>query len=297
LALSILRSRPFAAWENLRPKLIPLLEVNRAARLEREKSVRKQSRKERLDRFLTEIKAARAPIIDVTIRTPAVPPAPSSGDEHSPIAVKHVGVFPDIADALEWPVVKNLHETDVPVAEMETQLEEHRAEIGTELNDWISRVESRVAKLLRIAREADDLTPEAPDLTLPVEEGSTANLLQDVSADLKLLLRADSLFESTRSASLPPLAYDAMIASGYGHTYDPLRGMRASKTPLDFTKFKCHTGAQTAARALLEDLGKPDATYLEMRSPGQRYACGRCHDGAAKTWEEIVGSFTRLHCS
>jgi hypothetical protein len=240
---------------------------------------------------MTAIRFARAPIIAATIRTPL---ASSSGDEQSTTLVQHVGVFPDIADALAWPVVKDLHETDVPIPEMETQFELHRAEIDAEINDWILRVEAHMAELLRKGRVTDDLDDEAADPTLPVEAGTTADPFKDVSADLKLLLRADSLFESTKSGSLPPLAYDVLVTSGYSYVYNPLHPMRPFKAPLDLTKFKRHTEAQTSARVLLEDLGKPDATHLEMRSAGQRYACGRCHDTVAKTWEEIVGSLRRL---
>ncbi|KAG8693327.1 hypothetical protein FRC08_009194 [Ceratobasidium sp. 394] len=329
------RSRPWDAlveqpkpltdrtWENLRPKLIPLLEANREDRLQRETAERLRSRRDRLNGYLLEIKEEMDPILDVTIRVPVLPSsgatpsnttssnatsssstpasvtpattsasgASSSNAEPATAHIKHIGVFPDIVDALEWETMQSLLEEDLPVEDMCERVDMVLPEITGEANGWIDEVETHLADLLRDGREEDGLDSDVPDLTLPVVGDSTTDPLEDITVNQKLLLRADSLFVSNKSTGRHvPVVYDALVASGYSytHAHDTLHILRCSKAPLDLSKFKRHVGAQAAARKLLESVDKPDATFLEMRSAGQNYMCGRCHDLTPHTWEEMV---------
>ncbi|KAG9116822.1 hypothetical protein FRC07_007425, partial [Ceratobasidium sp. 392] len=264
-------------WENLRPKLIPLLEANREDRLKQEKAERMRDCRECLDEYLSGIKNEREPILDVTIRVPVIPvlnaahtsDSPTSNIEPSTVYIKHIGVFPEIVDALEWDTMQDLLEKDLPAGDMLDLVDAVRPEIVGKIYYWIHNVDTHLAGLLRQGREEDELSAEVPELTLPVVGDSSTDPFEDVTSDQKLLLRADSLFMSNRIGDRqPPLVYDALVAFGYRTqmNLDLSRAWRPSKAPLDLSKFKRHTKAQAVARMLLEHVGKPNATFLEMRT-------------------------------
>lgn len=255
---------------------------------------RKSTRRTRLIHLLNNIKTDTAPLVHTTITRPADPESsPSTSTSSEPTAeITHKGIFPDFADALEWPIIKSLYETDVPTPEMEVSFEEHRAEIDALISDWTSRVEEQMAELLRKGRVSDGLPKEPPEPVWPLEE-SKPNPFQDLSVDQKLLYRADSFFEPTK-VNPPGRAYffDAVLPYGYSmkseHNPSSMFSMRSVKEAFKLTAVKRNLDAQTAARVLLSALGNPDASFLEMKLPGQGFVCGRCHDSSMKTWEEMV---------
>lgn len=235
-------------------------------------------------KLLNQIKSSATPILQLSVLPPTIPPETSSSA--SPHDVSHAGVFPDSVDALVWPVVKALCDNDTSVEKFEASFEEHRAEIDTQIAEWKSNVEAHMADLLRSGRESDSTEGEILRPTLVVTENDE-DPFATVSDNLKLLLRADSFFHPVRSPVVGvPLVYDAVITGGY--SYQSSYSMKPIKNPLDLARFKRYDEAQTAARVLLKSIGKPDASYLELRSVGQRYICGRCHDNALRTWEEMV---------
>ncbi|KAG8718246.1 hypothetical protein FRC09_012950 [Ceratobasidium sp. 395] len=263
------------AWVNLRPKLIPLLEVNHEDRLEKEKSERKRVRRTRLETYLKAIKEEKEPIIDITIPPVAIPGS-TSAPTPPDISIKHIGIFPNIADALEWDQMKRFLEDDISVADMEEQVSKCLPDITRRVDKWIDDVEGDLVELLRKGREADNLGQDIPDASIPVPDASSSPL-GNATGNEKILLRADSLFESKHGGIQPPLVYDAAVLDGYPPLVYPYF-IQGYEQPLDMAKLKQHAGAQKAARKILAHIGKPDATFLEMKAPGHMYRCGRCHD-------------------
>jgi hypothetical protein len=240
--------------------------------------------------LLAKIKSDTPPIVQLTV-LPPTNSASSSTSPGNPTNISHVGVFPDLADALEWPIVKELYENDTDADQMEAQFEERRAEINILIGEWKLKVETHMADLLRQGRESDGIKGEVIKPTLIVAEKDT-DPFADVSENVRLLLRADSFFHPTKATTTgPPLVYDAAVAAGYSYNYSTVHPMKPHKQALDLTRFHRYEEAQDAARILLETMDKPDACYLELRSVGQRYICGRCHDNSPKTWEEMVRSY------
>lgn len=266
-------------WTNLQPKLIPLLEANRALRLDDEKMRRKNDRKIKLDQLLKNMKLAEPPCIDAQIPN-LVPPL--AGPHASTVQVCHQRLFPTTADLLVYPLMKTLDETDVTASEMEARFKEHREEIDAHISEWRLQTEGHLAELLRKGRVSDGLEEKTPPPILPVEE-SEPNPFDSVSDDLKILLRADSLFESSHGPYAAPVTYYALISPQSYSGYDMRRGL-----PLDLTRYKREADAQMIARALLSGLGKPDACFLEIKSVGSRFMCGRCHNSSYYSWEGMV---------
>lgn len=178
--------------------------------------------------------------------------------------------------------MKSLNETDMSAAEMEIRFMEHREEIDGLISGWRAQTEGHLAELLRKGRVLDALEETAPTPILPVVEPEP-NPLDNVSDDLKILLRADSLFDSLSGPYGAPVTYHSLISPQGYSGYEVPRGY-----PLNLTRYKCQAEAQVFARALLAGLGKPDASFLEMKSVGSRFMCGRCHSGSYYTWETMV---------
>ncbi|CAE6475424.1 unnamed protein product [Rhizoctonia solani] len=331
------RSRPLTEriWTNLQPKLIPILEANREARLEQEKSGRQSGRRLRLVHLLNDIKKNQTPTLDITVRAPTnshtsssgsgssgndsqeagpsggavaaqsngVPPetpsnssivASSSGNIDVTLPPSHViltDIFPDIVDALEWPVVKALYETDALVDVMEESFVERRSEIDAAIADWKTATHARMAEMLRKDQDTKGqvLTPRL--IVLKDDSDPFANL----SDDLKLLLRADSLFTSTTPQRGPRKilhTYEVAAAQlGYRLAFKDGMMSKPYKPPLDMSRIRACDEARPIARMLLAHMGLENACVAELRSVGRGYVCGRCHDSRPKNWEELVSHF------
>ncbi|QRV82284.1 hypothetical protein RhiJN_10299 [Ceratobasidium sp. AG-Ba] len=281
-------------WTNLQPKLISVIEANREDRLEREKEERKRARRTKFDVYLKSINEAREPIIDVQIPFLEIPGSTfhSSSNTHpSTVQIKHMGIFPRTSDARRWDEVKGLLEEDRTVEEMEQQFNLHRPEIIRHANKWVDDIQDHLVELLRKAREEDGLSRDIPP-ALAVAPGDSPDLLETKTLNLKILLRADSLFESGRLDQHLPVVYDAAVSNGYPPAHRFLYGPPLGpELGLDVTKIKRHIKAQQAARMLLECIGKPNAAFLEMKAVGRVYRCGRCHERTSYTWEGIVHHF------
>lgn len=267
-------------WTDLKPKLIPMLKVNRKSRLADEKLQRKEARKRKLEQIISELKGAEPPILEARIS----PLAPHSvSDFNSPtVQISHQRISPLAVDLLEFPIIKRLVESDVPASEVEVRFQKHRQEIQVHVLQWRVQVESHLAGLLWRGRVSDGLAV-APASILPVEE-SEPDPFDGVSDDLKLLLRADSLFDSAISLFQATVAYNTLMLP---HDFEIFLGPQKARA-LDLPGYKRHAKSQEVARAILAELGIPDACFLELRHIGQRFKCGKCQSDTAYTWEGIV---------
>ncbi|CAE6452406.1 unnamed protein product [Rhizoctonia solani] len=311
-------------WSNIQPKLIPILEYNREARLKKELSDRQSARRMGLVQLLNDIKKNQAPILDISVRAPthiqgsstselsgdssaagpsnsaelqsenAPQSTPASGGSDSvaepPAHTVFRDIFPDIVDALEWPMVKALHEADTSVSQMIQSFAEHKSEIEASIVDWKVDIHARMAEMLR---KDEDVGGESLTSHLIVRKDDS-DPFQNLSDDLKLLLRADSLFTSTQPNTQKNMitSYDMAIAkSGYRFAFRDGMMSRPYKPPVELTRIRVYTEARRAARIILASMGLENACAAELRSVGRVYACARCHDSGLKTWEELVSHF------
>ncbi|CAE7101851.1 unnamed protein product [Rhizoctonia solani] len=307
-------------WSNLQPKLIPILEANREERLQKEKSDRQSARRIRLAHLMREIKKTQAPLLDITVRSPTVPQKSShsgkSGDDSQeagpssrvveaqssdaiPLEVSSDDsdisilsditfhdIFPDIEDALQWPMVQELYETDTSVSKMEQNFIAGRAEIDAAIADWKTNTHTRLAEMLRRDQDVQSqpLTPR-----LIVQENKT-DPFANFSDDLKLLLRADSLFIGvvTRTRKIIHSYELATTQFGYGIAFRDGIMSKPYKPPLNFGRIRAYDEARPVIRVLLAHMGLENACIAELQSVGRGYVCGRCHDTKPKTWEDLV---------
>jgi hypothetical protein len=122
------------AWTNLLPKLIPLLEDDRALRLKYERIKRRIKRCAHLHRLLSEIRHSEHPFSaaiqllnsDVGLAIPPVDPlsSPLSPSERPEPTV--VNPFPPTATMLDWECLRDLSEMEVDVERIEELFRERR---------------------------------------------------------------------------------------------------------------------------------------------------------------------------
>ncbi|KDN44212.1 hypothetical protein RSAG8_05685, partial [Rhizoctonia solani AG-8 WAC10335] len=283
----------------IRPKLIPLLQANREKRLNAEREARRRSRRARLSELILGIKSKNYPALEFKSKNyPALEfkvqyPVPSVS--LPTINISHQPPFPDLVYILDWPIVNGLYETDSTVTEMEVNFEAHRAEIETLIADWASETQAHFIKMLRDGPDVqgDILRPT----TIVSDDGPDPFI--NISTDaLKRLLRADSLFYKTTTPSVlrHPLTYGSIFSGeGFVGSYMAPFWPMSSQMSLNLDHIRLYREAQEVAREILADMGRPDASYLEMKGVGPNFVCGRCHDTNSMTWEQFSTTFNRTN--
>lgn len=189
--------------------------------------------------------------------------------------------LPEYADALEWPVIKNLLETDVSAEEMTESFEVVRDEIKQQAFDWGTQFKNLCVKLVREGRQKTHLDVDPPRPQLPPGEPGN-DPFQKISLDDCLLFRADTIFRFKAEActydTLLMCMRDSWMAR---HVRDPL-------APLKPEIYDWIPKLSAIARNLLASIGRPDASSAEFNGrAGQLFSCGRCRTHP-KTWSAMV---------
>ncbi|CAE6433663.1 unnamed protein product [Rhizoctonia solani] len=117
-------------------------------------------------------------------------------------------------------------------------------------------------------------------------DGTPTTNISDLSPNLQLLLRADTMFGPTDGfvlnrmyPAIVPRAVPAMTGGpdelNYGDRWNAGR-------------IKRDDDMSAVARKLLVRAGRPDATSLEMKALGINFRCGRCNRTLTDGWEDLV---------
>lgn len=207
-------------------------------------------------------------------------------------AVSQVGLLdpiPEFADAVGWPTIKMLIETEPSIPELDACLVQQRTEIDRDAVGWCARIKTHLSNVLRQNLEENQCSVGPPTVGT-IGRNQHEDLFANLSPDLQMLIHADSLFYLHQSTYLnPPISYydgyiKAIRRSIYGW-------QEQVYNPLDVTRFQCHAKASTIARALLNCLGRPvNTSILELRVLDERFSCGRCDESAPKSWLQMVSS-------
>lgn len=267
-------------WANIEPKLTTMLEANRKERSDLECEWRKYNRRSRLSELFFETKQ-KASVLNLKVSSPFA----WLSSTMSTIGITYREPFPDFVHTLNWPLVKDLYETDRSEEEMEARFVEKQDEIKGLVRKWQNQIQSQLANRLR-----DEYTSQGgivrPTIAIINED---PNELTNVSDDLKLLLRADSLFRKTTSCNLKqPYLYGTILSAeglaGSSSTHHAV----FHRATANLDHFHWYPEAHEAARDLLADMGIPDASYPEMEGLGSRFVCGRCREAHDRDWKGIV---------
>ncbi|CAE7189724.1 unnamed protein product [Rhizoctonia solani] len=215
------------------PKLTPILESNKAQTEEDARSARKTKRQAELHKLLREFKLETHPLADMVRELGHEPKLPEP-------TASNGCPFPDTHTALGWSFFKEITANEMSLEDVRALFDAHR-----------KGVEEKAGAL--------------PPLNDMVEvNGSTDSTISLCSLP-RLLLRADTIFSRRKDA-----AYDEQLL--HYPLFIPTKDQFWSHDwPLNIvvSQYVFHSKASAVARALLKDLGKPDASGLEMSVAGK----------------------------
>ncbi|KAF8600134.1 hypothetical protein BDV93DRAFT_288581 [Ceratobasidium sp. AG-I] len=187
--------------------------------------------------------------------------------------------YPHIYTMQAWSEFSALGEKDVSLETFNVELERMRPKLEELIQHWRSNVEETLVNLLlgnndsqtednqaSTAEDPQALGGNLPKFTLSLGTGSPVQSLGTLSTNMQQLLRADSVFNAESTVYFYPDDFSNLWFTG---TYNT-----------DYTRI---------AKAFLSTLGRPDATYLEMKAAGKVFLCGRCHSNErGRTWKEMI---------
>lgn len=213
--------------------------------------------------------------------------------------------FPPMVDALALPIISDLLGEDTDADALKEQFEESREEIEDTLHTWSSTVETELVALLKpgAVRDGEEVTmdPEAetPRLNLGLTLPPKYHNLLELPSACRQLLRADSVFRIVNDNPCPPPLYYPGLFSVFqsrnqhyfGLDLDILNnGPARLGYAWNTGEVACYAEGVVAAKALLGQLGMPDAANFELQALGPRFSCGLCSDKWVRTWNEMVSS-------
>ncbi|CAE6435101.1 unnamed protein product [Rhizoctonia solani] len=277
-AITTMKAITDKVWDNLLPRLLGHLEINRNDRLQREQSQRQAARRNAVYNWLETTRSllpfyARATPAGESPSDAGHTPSASTSwgmpDSDSPQVLRQT--FPASSQVHEWPEYKTLIDNDVPHEQFLIDFEEKKPEFQQSIVEWRRELDAHLVMTL-----SDDVRPPNYDqsFTMTVRVGENVQPISALPEDTQKLLRADSIF--TISPPNDPYVFF------YPHGFDRLVS--------DITKVVCHSKAREIAQAFLRDLGIPDASYLGLKALGRAFRCGRCPQAVvdAHDWRGII---------
>ncbi|KAG9075146.1 hypothetical protein FS749_013214, partial [Ceratobasidium sp. UAMH 11750] len=207
--------------------------------------------------------------------------------------------FPSMVDALALPIISDLLDEDVDVNTLGERFEESRREIEDTLDTWSSTVENDLAALLTsgTARDGEEAEAETPGLDLQSALPPKYHGFFELPPACHQLLRADSVFRIVNDDPCPPPLYYPelfqIFQSRNRHYFEPSldllnNGPARLGYIWDTDEVACYAEGVVVAKALLDQLGRPNAAQFELQLLGPRFSCGLCSDKWVRTWNEMV---------
>ncbi|KAG8772083.1 hypothetical protein FRC12_003252 [Ceratobasidium sp. 428] len=283
-------------WEKILPQLTVILEHTRKLRLEHETSARKYTRKYTVLEWLSKTFREMEPyarVLDDDRRENI-----NQAQEDLYLALRYTEAnqemkhaskqlkapYPGPDQVTAWDPFKLLVDTDVPMEDFELHLARIRPTLDTLLLEWRLNLERDLAKLLPANMDSIAGSPESATSTLGTNITATARPIPDFTilvggepagnlpSDTQKLLRADAIFHRANNT-----AY-------YYHYPEDFAYLR----PTLSNTWHFNVEASKVAKALLINLGNPNATYLQLKAAGPAFSCGRCVSRNCTTWREMV---------
>ncbi|KAG9121934.1 hypothetical protein FRC07_001888 [Ceratobasidium sp. 392] len=331
-------------WMNLYPKLVILLQSNRASHEYKDRKMRQRDCINRLDKLVTEIRQALPPLVHVTLKRP---PARNQGESSSAYTsvvsdafppkdnypdVKIDMPFPSMTEILAWPMIKAITGHDILPEELEQRLKKVRERFDQAVFKWRNEVEQGLVNIWQNGRaecegvatntvppiiggegqaaertgtrsstgksEDHESTAQSSTIEAPSESflprfsvaftnpnGATTTNLSELSPNLQILLRADTMFKSPRAECTYPGIVSQVTVTPGGND-EPMHGQQ-----WDASEVTRDDEASAAAKVLLARFGRPEATAAEMKALGQRFQCGKCNRGPLDDWEQLMSHY------
>ncbi|CAE7065040.1 unnamed protein product [Rhizoctonia solani] len=246
-------------WRNLYPKLETFLESARSERL-----TELPFRQQHAIINLWEDKEN-----DLGTRALVIPRHATAAGLSGPAAVR---LAPPPPETMDWLPVKQTLDACSTFQDINCRLLEVWEDIRPLAETWQRQVESQLANRLQ---EDPHFTTESHSDAAPLVISG-----QPVSEDLKVLLRADSIFQTKQNV----VGYypDDFLEKFRPPTFWVRPDTHVTNPPM-IQDAQSFTLARGLAKALLQHMGAPNATYLSLNACRKRFVCGVCIDGGSQS--------------
>ncbi|QRV72015.1 hypothetical protein RhiJN_00029 [Ceratobasidium sp. AG-Ba] len=128
-------------------------------------------------------------------------------------------------------------------------------------------------------------------VTFAKPDGTTTTDISELSPNMQLLLRADTMFTADFLVKYTfPAIVPSAVPLGYimGGAEDANDGERWNSS-----KYRRDHESSAVAKQLLALIGRPDATSAETEAFGGNFLCGKCTVGLTDRWDDLVHHYAR----
>ncbi|KAG8727529.1 hypothetical protein FRC11_012975, partial [Ceratobasidium sp. 423] len=155
-------------WNNLYPKLVPLLKLNRAYNERADRENRRRDRIKKLQALVKGVREALPPLVHLTRENPSnnnqtvessTSSASASNTRNSDVKVEQP--FPSTMELIAWPMIKSIVDNDMSPEEAETKFNEIRDEFDRAVVEWRDKIEQELVAIWNANRE-EEVKTEAP---------------------------------------------------------------------------------------------------------------------------------------
>ncbi|KAB5589013.1 hypothetical protein CTheo_7549 [Ceratobasidium theobromae] len=251
-------------WENILPQLLEHAKRNRDQRLQNEAFRRKEVRTREIQKWLEVVQNKLPPLVLTTRKPNSLGEGPL---EQSRALLPHQ-VFPTLEIIKTWPEYETLVETDLPSKAFRAEFRRKQGQLTRLIADW--RLDAETAALEVLPKDTLPASSHSIEFDLTTIAGDDTQPFDYLPIDTRRLLRADATFSNNQALGFYP-------------------GVLCNWTEATILEYDYN--ASKIAKALLRMLGRPEASYPEMKALNNVFVCGRCHDSRSKSWLMIVQHF------
>ncbi|QRV84681.1 valine-tRNA ligase [Ceratobasidium sp. AG-Ba] len=275
-------------WTNILPQLTQMLADNRERHTAEAKKQRRSDRRTCIDRFLIRMKYTAHPFEPIFQAVPIG----NWGKVLNDVCPVEANPFPKTLTALEWSCLKDLDELELSTEEVEAKLEQRRPEIQEKVLEWRNKVERCL-----VERFGPDLGGTQDEVILSVN--GSLEIASSLPRNTRLLLRADTLFDEEQYDPDPDglLHFGPEAPCYYPHfisrvtdrldlSEERYSTCRSKETNPNY--FGRDPKTMRVVKLMLQDLGMPDVSHVELNVMRERFMCGRCLDQEPTSWSSCV---------
>ncbi|CUA70351.1 hypothetical protein RSOLAG22IIIB_00710 [Rhizoctonia solani] len=275
------------AWERLYPKLLRLLKLSKR-RLQAKRAKNRLSKRYQLvEEMLADMRATNSVRLEMA----------DTGQE----LVNNAGTtylpFPVLSEVMQYHVFKDLVETDRSLDATKVKFRASANLVTNAISKWRARLESHLIGLAndnRKARKRDyPIGNELIEEPAPFSSRLVAGSYSHITPRNNFLFRADSVF----SHKHVPLFYPRNFTPWFDTAFTIARPPEADRSVLDVicSSVTFHPEGAGYAAAVLKELGRPDASHVEMEALGERFICNRCLSRTVHSWTSLISHFLHAY--
>jgi hypothetical protein len=195
--------------------------------------------------------------------------------------------FPAPDEVIDWPALKDLQHRELPNGELNRIFDDRHRRINKAIFDWQKNVENQVIGAWRqyestASNHADRVAEQADQIVQAASSVDSSQLVVGTLPKCKVIFRRPDGALTKNLADLPAYLQSLLRPSISPDSNDYLRvvpypkGYNSSGSSPSSGIFVSSFSEELAVLVLLEFIGRPKATRVEMDAMGEIFKCARC---------------------